>query len=196
MPGWDGSHDWTGYIPFDELPYLYDPPSGIIVTANNAVVDAKFPYFIGEEWSAGYRAQRILQLLDRQPRKLTTADVRNIQGDTLVLQAKPFQAALASSSIAPATADGRTVLARILALRHDFCDTRLPHRLRRRTTSSCTTSCGTSSIRGWVRPGRTASPGCSWAANARPRRSSTCSASRPAGGGTTRRRRRSRRATR
>jgi penicillin amidase len=121
VPGWDGSHDWTGYVPFDQLPYLYDPPSGIIATANNAAVDAKFPYFIGEDWSAGYRAERILQLLNATP-KLTTADMRNIQGDTLVLQAKPFQAALASPSIAPSTADGRTVLDRIRAW-DDFCDT-------------------------------------------------------------------------
>ena len=120
-PGWDGSHDWTGYIPFDQLPYLYDPPSGIIATANNAAVDAKFPYFIGEDWSAGYRAQRIIQLLKATP-KLSVADMRNIQGDTLVLQAKPFQAALASSSIAPATADGHTVLDRIRAW-GGFCDT-------------------------------------------------------------------------
>ncbi len=120
VPGWDGAHDWTGFIPFDRLPYLYDPPSGIIASANNAAVDSRFPYFIGKDWSPGYRAERIIQLLQGTP-KLTTADMHVIQGDTLVLQAKPFQAALASSSIAPATADGRTVLARIRAW-DDFCD--------------------------------------------------------------------------
>ncbi len=113
-PGWDGSHDWTGFIPFDRLPYLYDPPSGIIATANNAAVDAQFPYFIGQDWSPGYRAERIIQLLSATP-KLTVADMQQIQGDTLVPQARPFQAALASASVAPSTADGRTVLERIRA---------------------------------------------------------------------------------
>ncbi len=113
-PGWDGAHDWTGFIPFDRLPYLYDPPSGIIATANNAAVDAQFPYFIGQDWSPGYRAERIIQLLSATP-KLTVADMQRIQGDTLVLQARPFQAALASASVAPSTADGRTVLERIRA---------------------------------------------------------------------------------
>ncbi len=113
-PGWDGSHDWIGFIPFDRLPYLYDPPSGIIATANNAAVDAHFPYFIGQDWSPGYRAARIIQLLSATP-KLTVADMEQIQGDTLVLQARPFQAALASASVAPRTADGRAVLERIRA---------------------------------------------------------------------------------
>ncbi len=119
-PGWTGAYDWTGFIPFDKLPFLYDPPSGIIASANNAAVDARFPYFIGKDWSPGYRAERILELLRGTP-KLSTADMRVIQGDTMVLQAKPFQAALASPSIAPATADGRTVLSRIRAW-DDFCD--------------------------------------------------------------------------
>ena len=37
-PGWDSAYDWTGFIPFDELPWILDPPSGMIVTANQAVV--------------------------------------------------------------------------------------------------------------------------------------------------------------
>jgi penicillin amidase len=121
VPGWDGSHDWTGYVPFGELPYLYDPPSGMIATANNAAVDTKFPHFIGQDWSPGYRAERILQLLAATP-KLTQADMRRIQGDTLVLQAQPFQAALVASPVAPITADGRTVLERVRAW-DDTCGT-------------------------------------------------------------------------
>ncbi len=70
VPGWDGAHDWTGYVPFDSLPSLYDPPSGMIATANNAAVDSRFPFYIGSGWSAGYRAERILQLLHATP-KLT-----------------------------------------------------------------------------------------------------------------------------
>jgi penicillin G amidase len=123
VPGWDGAHDWTGYVPFDSLPSLYDPPSGIIATANNAAVDSRFPYYIGNGWSAGYRAERILQLLRATP-KLTVADMQRIQGDTLVLQAGPFQAALAAPAIAAstATADGRTVLGRIRSW-DDACGT-------------------------------------------------------------------------
>ncbi len=36
-PGWDGETDWNGFLPFDELPKVYNPPSGRIVNANNRI---------------------------------------------------------------------------------------------------------------------------------------------------------------
>src|SRR6185295_11707185 len=62
--GSDGTHDWTGTIPFADLPWQLDPPSGVIVTANNAAVDGSYPHFIAQEWDPGFRAQRITNLLD------------------------------------------------------------------------------------------------------------------------------------
>jgi penicillin G amidase len=67
MPGWTGEYDWTGFVPFDELPQLVDPPSGRIVTANNKIVPDSYPFFLGRDWDTPYRAQRIASLLDRQP---------------------------------------------------------------------------------------------------------------------------------
>ena len=51
--GDDGSGEWTGRIPFDDLPWQLDPEDGLIVTANNAAVDADYPYFMAEEWDPG-----------------------------------------------------------------------------------------------------------------------------------------------
>ena len=34
VPGWTSEFDWAGFVPFDELPRVYNPPSGIIVNAN------------------------------------------------------------------------------------------------------------------------------------------------------------------
>jgi hypothetical protein len=62
-PGWTGEYEWTGYIPFDELPFVYNPPTHYIVTANNKVVPDSYPYFISAEWSEPSRAQRISDLL-------------------------------------------------------------------------------------------------------------------------------------
>ena len=79
----DGSTDageWTSYIPTDKLPTLFDPPSGIIVTANQRIVGNDYPYFLTHSWAQPYRARRILDLLNKKP-KLTTDDVRKIQGD-------------------------------------------------------------------------------------------------------------------
>ncbi|MEV7646171.1 penicillin acylase family protein, partial [Streptomyces rubiginosohelvolus] len=59
-PGWDPKYAWKGYIPFDELPYEYNPDRGYIVTANQAVIDEKkYPYLLTKDWGYGARSQRI-----------------------------------------------------------------------------------------------------------------------------------------
>ena len=80
---YDGATDageWTGWIPFDKLPHLYDPPSGIVVTANQRIVGTDYPYFLTHSWAQPYRARRIWDLLNQRP-KLTSDDFRKIQGD-------------------------------------------------------------------------------------------------------------------
>ncbi|HEX5240128.1 MAG TPA: penicillin acylase family protein, partial [Candidatus Limnocylindrales bacterium] len=116
--GASGTFDWTGYIPRDQLPWQLDPPSGIIASANNAAVDASYPYFLGDDWDPGYRAARIVQLLQQKPTGLTVADMGAIQTDTHVGRADsivPKIAALRPAGLAPATTDGRLLLDRILA---------------------------------------------------------------------------------
>ena len=80
---YDGSTDagdWVKYIPIKDLPTLYDPPSGIIVTANQRIVGTDYPYFLTHSWAQPYRARRIFELLN-QKAKLTSDDFRRIQGD-------------------------------------------------------------------------------------------------------------------
>jgi penicillin amidase len=64
VPGWTGEYEWQGYIPFEELPYTLNPSEGYIVTANNAVVGSDYPYLITAEWNRGFRAQRIVDLME------------------------------------------------------------------------------------------------------------------------------------
>jgi len=88
-PGWTGEYEWTGYIPFDELPQVYNPKEHFIVTANNRVVDDNYPYYITHEWLNGYRAQRIRDLLTSKASggKLTLSDMAEIQSDYYALPA-------------------------------------------------------------------------------------------------------------
>lgn len=65
VPGWTGEYDWTGTIPYDELPRALDPPSGRIVNANNRVVGPDYPHHLASEWPDPVRARRIGQMLDR-----------------------------------------------------------------------------------------------------------------------------------
>ena len=50
VPGWTDDYEWTGYIPFEELPYTLNPESGYIVTANNQVNPRDYPYMITTDW--------------------------------------------------------------------------------------------------------------------------------------------------
>jgi penicillin amidase len=86
VPGWTGEYEWTGYIPFDELPFVYNPPTHYIVTANNKVVPDRYPYFISAEWADPSRAQRISDLLHKND-NLTVDDMRDIQADTYSIPA-------------------------------------------------------------------------------------------------------------
>ena len=89
---YDGSTDdgeWTGYIPLEELPHLFDPPSGIVVTANQRIVGDDYKHFLTHSWAQPYRARRILDLLQKKP-KLTAEDFRAIQGDVYSIAGDTF----------------------------------------------------------------------------------------------------------
>ncbi len=68
VPGWTGAHDWVGWIPFEGLPQVVDPPSGRLVNANNRLVGPDYPYDLGNAWASPMRAEAIEQALNaRKP---------------------------------------------------------------------------------------------------------------------------------
>ena len=73
--------DWVGFIAFEQTPHVYNPPTGVIVTANNRIVGTGYPHYITESWVAPYRARRIYNLLTAKQR-LSVEDFRAIQADT------------------------------------------------------------------------------------------------------------------
>jgi penicillin amidase len=121
VPGWDLAYEWTGYVPFDDLPYVFDPPSGVIVTANNAPVSRDFPYFLGVEWDAGYRAARVAELL-AAPGLRTTDEFRAMQGDAKLTRAAAVVELSGLADGIPTTGDGAAVTERILAWATDGPD--------------------------------------------------------------------------
>ncbi|MCK7624927.1 penicillin acylase family protein [Streptomyces sp. RS10V-4] len=83
-PGWDSAYRWTGYIPQSALPYEYNPKRGYIVTANQAVTDAKYPYLLTKDWGYGARSQRINDLIESKIKdggKVSTDDMQTFQKD-------------------------------------------------------------------------------------------------------------------
>jgi penicillin G amidase len=80
VSGADDQHEWKGYIPFDKLPSVYDPPSGILATANSRISPDKYPYSISTEWDPPWRTDRIYQVLE-SGRRVSAADMLSLQTD-------------------------------------------------------------------------------------------------------------------
>ncbi len=107
VPGWSGEFDWTGFIPFDELPMTVNPPTGRIVAANNKIVPDDYPYLITADWMDHYRAERIHQMLD-EARPATPEGSRAMQQDILSLGARTLLPLLLAAK--PETDRGRVAL--------------------------------------------------------------------------------------
>ncbi|WP_370618002.1 penicillin acylase family protein [Mumia sp. Pv 4-285] len=111
VPGWDASYGWDGFIPYAELPRVLNPPEGYVVTANQRVVGRQYPYLIGTEQAAGYRSQRIVELITAES-KLDVDDMARMQNDTYNTQATTLLPSLLEIDLGSGYyADGQKLLA-------------------------------------------------------------------------------------
>jgi len=81
MPGDVDDYEWTGYIPFDQLPQALNPDSGLIVTANARVVGPSYKPYLTDRWEEPYRTARIYDLL-HDKHDLRPTDMLKVQTDT------------------------------------------------------------------------------------------------------------------
>jgi penicillin amidase len=81
VPGWTDDYEWQGYIPFDQLPTTYNPPIGYIASANNAVVGTDYPYSITTNWDTGFRAARIVEMIETATGPIDAAYIQKMHGD-------------------------------------------------------------------------------------------------------------------
>lgn len=81
VDGSDNAHEWTGYIPFDKLPSVFNPSSGVIGTANSRITPDGYPYSVSIEWEAPWRTDRIYRVLD-SGKKFSRADMLSLETDT------------------------------------------------------------------------------------------------------------------
>jgi penicillin amidase len=80
VSGWDSTNDWVGVVPFEEMPFVYNPERGYVVTANQPVLEPGSLPFIGSDAAYGHRAARIEQMIiDRAPH--TVASMGEMQMD-------------------------------------------------------------------------------------------------------------------
>ncbi len=109
--GWEAEEDWTGFVPFAELPHVTNPESGLLVNANNKIIDDAYPHFISRDWDAPFRAERILALLHEKKGKYELQDAVRMQMDTLSLMAKSLLPLM--TGFEPQDAAGRRIMSRL-----------------------------------------------------------------------------------
>jgi penicillin amidase len=80
VPGNTDDYEWNGYLDFDLMPRVYDPQSGIIVSANNRITTDDYPYLVSNDWFSPMRAERIYRVL-HSGKKFTAADMLALQTD-------------------------------------------------------------------------------------------------------------------
>jgi penicillin amidase len=80
VAGIDPARQWSGYIPYDQLPQVFDPPSGILATANSRITPDLYPFPITLNWSDPYRNERIWKVLSTAS-NFTPADSLKLQTD-------------------------------------------------------------------------------------------------------------------
>ena len=112
-PGWDASHDWRGFVPFDELPRVERPAGGVIVTANHRTVPDRYPHHLTFEWAGGYRAQRIMEKLGERARH-DVESFRALQQDRVSLFARALLPRLRRVPIPPGAAESVAHARRLL----------------------------------------------------------------------------------
>jgi penicillin G amidase len=86
VPGWTGEYAWTGYVPYEDLPYDYNPPSGYVASFNHEPGNASYHltnYYLFE------RAIRFEEIMKaRQGTKLGLKDLKELQLDTVSVVAE------------------------------------------------------------------------------------------------------------
>ena len=110
VDGWTGDAEWISAVPFDALPHTFNPPARFIVTANNRPRYSDYPYVLGLDWVAPYRAQRIIELLKAKGAGLRPDDFAEIQRDTVSLHARDLLPLLLAR-VLPAGARDREAVA-------------------------------------------------------------------------------------
>ena len=89
VEGSTGEYDWDGVIPVDEMPRLLNPSKGYIISCNNKIVDDAYPYFLGNSFMNGFRANQVDRVLSSSS-KISIKACKKLQMDVFSVPAEKF----------------------------------------------------------------------------------------------------------
>lgn len=110
LDGSTSTTEWTGNIPFKEMPSAVNPTRGYLTSTNQQPTTAAYPYYLNHDWPAAYRSLRIDTLLSGKMQH-SMEDMKHYQGDFHVGQYEAFVPLLSSiRSLSPQAEAVRSTL--------------------------------------------------------------------------------------
>lgn len=88
-PGWKEEGKWQGFLKEEKKPVIFNPDQGFIISANNRIVAEDYPYYLGCDWDAAFRAERIRELIVSRE-KHDVESLKEIQNDVYSKKAELF----------------------------------------------------------------------------------------------------------
>ena len=83
----DSQDNWKSYVPFEQMPHLYNPAKGWIGTCNHLAIGRDYPYYYTSDAASTYRYRRLKNLLNNSGAK-SAENHWQYQRDTLNLLAQ------------------------------------------------------------------------------------------------------------
>lgn len=94
-PGDSSKYDWTGLVPFEELPFEFNPERGYVSSANNKTAPDDYPYYISHWFAQSDRIDRIREMLEEKE-MLGIEDFQKMHGDVKSKKAEQIMPVLLS----------------------------------------------------------------------------------------------------
>ena len=97
--GWSGAHDYTGWLPHAQLPKAFNPPSGMIVSANHRLVDYdRYQHWLGLVFKDGWRARTIHEHLEGAG-IISLDDMKAAQQSVISIAAREFADVVSTAEV-------------------------------------------------------------------------------------------------
>lgn len=87
LPGDSPEFEWKGYVPYEKMPFSFNPKRGFVASANVRIADDSFPYYISNHYEPPSRLQRIVEVLS-EDKKFSIEDMKSLQFDDFSYHAR------------------------------------------------------------------------------------------------------------
>jgi penicillin amidase len=95
-PGETSLYDWKGLVPFEKLPFSYNPACGYVASANNRTVGDDYPFYISYWFFPSHRYDRIVEMIKAKD-KLSVDDFKAMLADQKSMMVRKYRPEIVSA---------------------------------------------------------------------------------------------------